>query len=322
MEPLVEIADSLNKAKEVLILSHIIPDGDCLGSALALALALQNDGKKVIVINEDEVPDMYTFLPGSNSIRKIIEFIDLPQLVVVVDSSDPERVGEQLSELFKGKKVINIDHHVSNTKYGDINYVDTNVPATGELVYELLSYMGMPLTASIATNLYTAIVTDSGSFQYESVRPRTLEIAGKLMKEGADLAAVRENLWETRSLVNIRLLAKVLPELQLSEDGLISWVSISKKLQEKLGAKSEHCEGLINYPRSIAGVEIGILFREIEEEVIKVGFRSKSKVDVNLLAAEFGGGGHARAAGCTVKGKMETVINKVIEAAFASLRKG
>ncbi|GAW94301.1 DHH family phosphoesterase [Calderihabitans maritimus] len=321
MEQFSKVVDQLRQANEVLIVSHLIPDGDCLGSMLALAEGLQQLGKKAITVNGDEVPKMYRYLPGSEGILLPGSVKKIPEVIVFVDCTDVERAGDEFQTILQSETtVINIDHHISNTHFGDYNLINTEASAIGEIILRILEELNVTITPRIATALYTAIVTDTGSFQFENTTPECLEAAAKLLRCGAELELLRRNLWESRSLLNTRLLAYTLSNLRMTADGKIAWISLEKEYMDKLGAKSEDCEGLINYPKSIEGVEIGIFFREIEPGKVKVGFRSKEKVDVNLLASRFGGGGHKRAAGCTVEGSLETVIQDVIEEAEKLLR--
>jgi len=313
-------ADAIREGEEIVIFSHVLPDGDCLGSALGLGLALRELGKKVWLVNSDPVPGLYQFLPGWETFRSSLDGVGSRPTVIAVDCSDPRRVGDTFSPyLTTSSGIINIDHHVSNEQFGAVNFVVPEASSTGELVYRLLQELNAAITPGVATALYTAVVTDTGSFQYENVRPATLKIAAELMECGADLRAIRKNLWETKSLLSVRLLGRALNDLSFAASGRIAWLKVSYQLQRELGATDDDIEGLINYPRSIEGVEIGLLFRELKPGVVKVGLRSKTWADVNLLAARFGGGGHPRAAGCVVEGELEKVIAQVVSAAQETL---
>ncbi|QGP93268.1 Bifunctional oligoribonuclease and PAP phosphatase NrnA [Neomoorella glycerini] len=314
------IAAALAAAREVAVVSHIIPDGDCLGSTLALALALRQRGTRAVAINADPVPEMFQFLPGQKTIIPPDKVTEVPPLLVMVDSTDMERAGEGFSQWRqKTQMVINIDHHVSNTRFGDLNLVDSRAAATAELIYAVLERIPVTINPAIATCLYAALATDTGSFQYENCTATTMRLAARLMEQGADLSLIREYLWERKPLASIRLLAAVLPTLTLAYDGRVAWLTVSRATLDAIGALPEHAEGLVNYPRSIAGVEVGLLFRELPDGLVKVSLRSKKIVDVNALAARFGGGGHRRAAGCTVKGDFATVVAMVVAAAGEAL---
>ncbi len=309
------VAAALLEASEIAIASHIAPDGDCLGSMLALALVLRAKGKKVFTLNADPVPDMFRFLPGQEDIITPKQISKIPPLLVLVDSSHWERIGagfEQWPQ--KTKMIINIDHHVSNTFYGHLNLVDSKAAATAELVYVILEKMPAKITPQVATCLYTALVTDTGSFQYENCTATTLRMAAKLVEQGADVSLIREYLWEKQPLNSIRLLAASLATLSLAYSGQVAWMSVTEEMLNNYKLSPEHAEGLVNYPRSIDGVEVSIFFRELPEGLVKVNLRSKKTVDVNKIAQIFDGGGHRRAAGCIIKGKIDEVIAKVVHA--------
>jgi phosphoesterase RecJ-like protein len=307
------MASMLKKSpQQVLVTSHLAPDGDCIGSMLALSAALAAQGVDVFTVYADKIPQAYGYLEGSNILLPSL-LPSIPETVILLDCTDLERVGPDLSPRLKQAKcILNIDHHVSNNYFGHYNLVEPQAAATGEIIYRLLQLIGTQITPAIATALYTAIVTDTGSFQFENTTATTLQIASELMTLGADLGAVRENLWEQRPLISLRVLAAVLPTLTMTPDGRVAWMYLDKDTADNLGATSENCEGLIDYPRSISGVEVGLFFREVEINKIKVGFRSKKLVDVNQVAGKFGGGGHRRAAGCTVSGTLSEVINQVL----------
>lgn len=314
------IAATLATAREVAVVSHIIPDGDCLGSTLALALALRQRGTRVVAINADPVPETFQYLPGQETIIPPDRVTEVPPLLVMVDSTDMERAGEGFSQWRQRvAMVINIDHHVSNTGFGDLNLVDGRAAATAELIYAVLERIPVTISPEIATCLYTALATDTGSFQYENCTATTMRLAANLIEGGANLPLIREHLWERKPLASIRLLAAVLPGLTLAYDNKVAWMVVSRETLAASGARPEHAEGLVNYPRSIAGVEVGLLFRELDGELVKVSLRSKKTVDVNRVAARFGGGGHRRAAGCTIKGAMDTVVARVVAATGEAL---
>ncbi len=315
-----QIAATLLQARRVAIVSHIIPDGDCLGSMLALGLALEQCGVEVITVNADPVPDMFQFLPGQEKILPPERVGGVPSILVMVDSTDMERAGKGFSQWRQqAAVVINIDHHVSNTRFGDLNLVETRAAATAEIVYALLARMPVTITPAIATCLYTALATDTGSFQYENCTAATMRLAARLMEQGADLPLIREYVWERKPLASIRLLAAALPSLTLAYGGRVAWMTVARATLAATGAQPEDAEGLVNYPRSIAGVEVGLLFRELPEGSIKVSLRSKKIVDVNGIAARFGGGGHRRAAGCVIKGDLDTAVGWVVAATGEAL---
>lgn len=316
------IARAIRGAQQALVASHYLPDGDAIGSTLALTLALEQVGLQVTAANHDPVPRMYSFLPGAGRIRRPQEVGATPGLVILLDCSDLERLGRDLQERIQGSRttIVNIDHHVSNTGFGHLNWVNPGAAATGELIYLLIREMGVQITPAIATALYTALATDTGSFRFANTTPEAHTMAADLIAHGVDVAGTSLHLWEEKELVALRVLGAVLPTLQLAAGGQIAWMYIDLPTFTALGARSEHCEGLADYPRSIIGVEAGMFFREVEFQVVKVGMRSKQYLDVNELAACFGGGGHQRAAGCTVRGELHEVIRRVVARAEEMLR--
>lgn len=310
IEIMQKTANIITEEKDLALVSHIQPDGDAIGSILALGLALIKNGHSVQILNPDGVPQIYTFLPGCDLVRSC--FLHVPDTVILLDCSDVDRIGSMKCSISKAKTVINIDHHISNSFFGKINLVDTNASATGEIAYKLIKTLGIEIDSEIASSLYTAIVTDTGSFQFQNTTSETHMIAADLLAYGTDLGVIRNNLWESTPLDSIRLATEILKTLELDESNRIAWVSVPYSIFQSFGATTEHVEGIVNYPKSIRGVEIGIIFKEIEPNIVKVGLRSKSIVDVNKVAQVFGGGGHKRAAGCTIEGTLEDAKRRVI----------
>lgn len=316
-----EIARLLAGQRQVFITSHTFPDGDSIGSMVALLLALQQQGIEVIAVNADPVPEMYSFLKGAGAISRPVADMLLPPVAVFLDCTDVDRAGEEVAAMMARQQppvVINIDHHVSNASFGTCNYVDGSAAATAELLYPVLAEMGV-VDKDIATALYTALATDTGSFRFSSATAATYRMAAELLDRGVELAAVNVKLWEEKPATSIILLSRVLPTLQVTAGGRIAWMYLEKSVFDSLQAHSEHCEGFVDYPRSIAGVELGMFFREVEKDQVKVSLRSKSYFDVNRLASQFGGGGHQRAAACTIHAPVPEAIDRVVAAAVRML---
>lgn len=316
MNNLAAVTEVLLNAQRPIICGHVQPDGDSLGSVLALGIALQAKGKEVTIVSSDPLPDLYDFLPG---IKEVVVG-SVPEkdydLMVVLDCSVPERLGSTITPLVNsGLPVVVIDHHVNNQPFGNYNYVQSTAAATGEIIIDLLEQLGIPLNLDLAINLYTAIVTDTGSFRYENTTPETHVKIARLLECGVPVSLLSNLIFGERPLKSIRLLVVALNNLEVSECGRIAWISIERKKIEAMGAADQHVEGLINYPRKIKGVELAISFREMDENRVKVSFRSKYTVDVNVLAKKFGGGGHVRASGCTIEGKLWDVKEAVIKEA-------
>lgn len=304
-------------AGATLLLTHVHPDGDVLGSTLGLGLALQAAGHPVTLAGPHPVPEIYRFLPGAALVRQWSRASENPStkdsegsggpyaLVVMMDCPDPERANGLL-EGARGpaSRVLNIDHHPDNKRYGDVNWIVPTASATGEMVCDLLIALGLPITPAIATNLYTAIHTDTGSFRYSNTTPKTLRAAADLVACGADPAHVASCLYETRAPGSLKLLGELLQRVEVSPDGRVAWLCLPP------GSVPEsfvEAEDLVTYPRSLAGVEVSLLLREVGDGRVKVSLRAKGGVNVGRLAARFGGGGHANAAGCAVEGALDQV---------------
>jgi len=308
-----DIIKAIGEAESFVIATHISPEGDAIGSELGLALSLIKMGKRVSVLNTDPVPEFLHFLPGTELVQRV-ERVDAPHDVLIVVDCEPARTG--LKDLDKApvKMVINIDHHVTNPKTADINWVDPEAAAAGEMVYDLLVAMHAPIDTAVATNLYTAIFTDTGSFRYSNTDEPALVKSGQLMKYGVSPWEISENVYETKTFGRMKLLGLVLAGIEINGEGSLGWVTIYEDYYKKTGTSAEDTDGFINYPRAIKGVEVAILFREAGAGRVKLSFRSKGRVDVSRLAASLGGGGHPNAAGVHMDGSVEEVKAKVLPA--------
>ena len=299
-EALIAAAQAIRESKTVVLACHVNPDGDALGSLLALALALRPLGKEVTCLSEDGVPDILRFLPGSDLISRST---DIPtfDLALVVDSGELARVGEQVRPMVsRARRAVNIDHHVVAGTFGDIRVLDSGAASTAEIVYALLQTLEIPLSPEIATCLFTGIITDTGSFRFQNVTPGTLRTAALLVAAGASPPLISENVFENKTFAGTRLLGRALSSLSQSPDGRIVWAHITAADFRSLGAIDAETEGIVNYVRGIRGAEVGMLFREMDNGRIRVSLRSRESVNVAELAQEFGGGGHRMASGCTL----------------------
>lgn len=323
MNSLREVAGLLRRGKRAVICGHSMPDGDSIGSVLAMSFLLRGIGVECSVISPDNVPDVYGFLPGFQSIRTYDGSLPECDMAVILDCTDLKRLGDELGKGISGIPVIiNIDHHISNQEFGTCNYVDSGAAATGEIVYELANILALPMSEETAVNIYTAIVMDTGSFRFDNTTARTHEITADLVRKGINTAVVNQNLFEKKEFVQLKLLGYALDRLQVTAGGRIAWTTIPFEAIREIGAQDEHADGIINYPRMLEGVEIGLLFREVKPGLFKVGFRSRQHADVNRLAAAFGGGGHPRASGCSVEGSRTEVEEKVLSLCIKTLENG
>ncbi|HWQ60697.1 MAG TPA: bifunctional oligoribonuclease/PAP phosphatase NrnA [Negativicutes bacterium] len=296
------------EAERIVLTGHIHPDGDSLGSMLALYAPLAKQGKQVTLLLDDEVPAVYGFLPGAEFIRRPDGPIEA-DLLVVLDASDADRISG-VDEAVERTKMLNIDHHISNTMFADYWYIDSQAAATGEIVLDLLHLMKIPVTADMAVNLYTAIATDCGFFRYANATATTLRHAADLVDRGAEPHIISEQL-ETKPLASIMTLRCVLDSLEVYAGGRIATITVDADNGENA---AESTEGYINYPRNIEGVEIAIMFKPVDDTATRVSFRSR-RSDVSRLALAFGGGGHARASGCTVGSGLKAAKKEVLKAA-------
>jgi phosphoesterase RecJ-like protein len=306
----------LREKDRFLVACHENPEGDAIGAELALALALRNMGKTATVLNADPVPGNLLFLPGAGTVV-FEEDGSKYDVAVVVDCGSPERTGRVGVELRKCPLLVNIDHHRTNGDRGDLALVDPDAAATGLLVHRVLTAMGYDIGLDVATNIYVAVLTDTGSFHYGSSSPEAFQVAGEMVRRGVDPWAVAEQVYETQSAGRLRLLGRVLGSLEVSAGGRVASITTMREDLREFAAGKDALEGFINYPRSIVGVEVAVSFREEGENVFRVSFRSKGRVDVSAVAARFGGGGHHNAAGCTVPGALPDVKRKMLEALAA-----
>src|SRR5215469_14238704 len=308
------ILEELRHLRSICVVGHIRPDGDCVGSQLGLALALKAEGKKVTVWNEDPIPDKYKFLDPDGLFQKPKRGQKF-DCVVATDCASFERLGAAGACVTNRKRFINIDHHASNTRYADLNWVSPREASSGELIYKLLKVARWPITKPIADQLFTAVSTDTGSFQYPTTRPGTFHVGAELVTRGANLAKICDEVYQSYPLSRARLLRHVYSHFRLTHENQIAYFWLKKADFARTGADSSDSEGLIDHIRAIAPVIVACVFEEIEPELIRISLRSKSdKVNVNEIAAQFGGGGHSAAAGARIAGKPISVQRRVIGA--------
>jgi phosphoesterase RecJ-like protein len=308
------IIEGIRESRTICITGHIRPDGDCVGSQLGLTLALQNEGKKVTCWNEDRIPEKYDFLDCNGIIQKSKPGQKF-DCVIATDAASLERLGKVGRHVANRKLLINIDHHESNTRYGDLNWVSPREPSTGELIFRLLKIAKWPITKRIANCLFTAVSTDTGSFQYATTRPGTYHVAGELVSRGADLAKICDEVYQSYPLSRARLLRHIYSHFRLTHQDQIAYFWLKQADFARTGADSSDSEGLIDHIRAIAPVVVACVFEELEPELTRISLRSKSEnVNVNTVAALFGGGGHPAAAGARIPGNPLSVQRKVVAA--------
>jgi bifunctional oligoribonuclease and PAP phosphatase NrnA len=315
------ILDEIRDHKTFCVVGHIRPDGDCIGSQLGLALALKSQGKRVCCWNEDPVPQKLRFLDTEKLFEKPHsgEKFDC---VIATDCASFERLGKAGEHIQDRKVFINIDHHESNTRYADINWVAGKEPSCGELIYRLIRAANWPVTKPIADCLFTAVSTDTGSFQYATTRPGTYHVAGDLVKRGADLAKICDEVYQSYSLQRVRLLRHVYNSFRLTHNDQIAYFWLKQRDFARTGAERSDTEGLIEHIRDIEPVVVACAFEELEPGLVRISLRSKNgKVNVNEIAAQFGGGGHSAAAGARITGNPISVQRRVVGAIKKALNR-
>ncbi len=313
------ILEIVREHQTFCIVGHVRPDGDCIGSQLGLALALRNEGKQVTVWNQDAIPQKYKFLVPNGLMQKpkTGEKFDC---VIATDCASFQRLGKAGDGIGDRKIFINIDHHESNTRYADVNWVSPREPSCGELIYRLMKVARWPITKPIADLLFTAISTDTGSFQYATTRPGTFHVGAELVTRGANLAKICDEVYQSYPVSRAKLLQHVYSKFRLTDNDRIAWFWLKKKDFNRTGAESDDTEGLIDHIRAIEPVVVACEFEELEPELTRISLRSKSAaVNVNEIAAQFGGGGHPAAAGARVPGTPLAVQRKVIAAVKKAL---
>jgi phosphoesterase RecJ-like protein len=317
-----EIGRVLREHNKFAVLSHVRPDGDALGSTLALALSLKGLGKEVRAWNEEGMLGKYNFLAQAELLTQPPSEPEDFDVVVALDTAVQNRLGTTTSAVRHAKLWINIDHHPSNPRYGDLVYIDPTAPATGQILFEFLTNQNFPITPEIAENLYAAISTDTGSFQYPNTTVRTFEIAAELVRCGVEVGRISQLLYENFPRRRIELLRELLGTMQFGCDGKLAWFSLSQAAALALGVIPEDNEGLIDHLRATRGVIVAIFFEELIDGKVRVSMRSKKEaVDVCAICTQFGGGGHVLAAGARVRGTLPEVEKKIVEQACAAIER-
>ena len=315
-----QVVQSVKKNNEFCITTHRSPEADAIGSSLALAHLLRLMGKKSKVVCYDPVPKILDFLPSEGLFQQEESLTMKPDALFVLDCGDLGRTGLFDGGQKPGCLVVNIDHHVTNKQFGGINWVDHNATATGELIYNLMQALGMTPTPEIALCLYATIVGETGFFTYSNTHARTFRLAASLLEYKVDPWMVAQRLRENTP-ERLHLISEQLRGLERSSDGRVAWIVVTCEIFKRTHTTPEDMEDMIGYPRSLKGVEVAVSFREEDSETVKVSFRSKNYMDVAALAERFGGGGHQKAAGCTIKGTLPDVKKKVLTAVEDAFKK-
>jgi phosphoesterase RecJ-like protein len=319
---LVKVAEEIRKNKSFLITSHVNLEGDAIGSELAMRGLLLSLGKQAVIVNQDSVPSEYRFLPGIKNIRRLRDLKRLSfDAFVALDCSDVGRFRNvaRLGERCKVK--INIDHHPSNSRFGNVNWIEPFSSSTTEMIYQLYQKLGIPLDKEMALCLYVGILTDTGSFHYPNTTARSLKIASELMRYNLAAAKIYKNIYENVSFADIELLSKIITTMQAWEGGRIVWFEIKKEALKRKKVSIDLSEHVLNFGRLVKEAEVVVLFKENlkQSRQIRINLRSK-RLDVNKIAKAFGGGGHKNASGATQEGSLEDVKRRVLNKIKQQLR--
>lgn len=320
-EMLRSASDFIRERDDFLLLTHVQPDGDAYGSTLGMAHLLAEMGKTFVICSEDPIAGKFRFLPMIDEIKQPTAIQRKFQHVIALDCGDISRLGNAAQLLQPDAQMLNIDHHKTNDHFGTANLVDLESAATSQIVYNLAAHMGVTVSRTMAICLYTGLMTDTGGFRYSNTTVQVHQTAAKLLEQGVAPYEIADRVMETMTWPQVQLIRESLSTIERDESGQLAWIAVSGGLLQKLGASEEDAEGLVSYARNIQGVEVGILFKEKGDGKVKVSFRSKYRVDVGELALSFGGGGHARAAGCTVTGTLQSVMNDVLAKASEALKR-
>lgn len=308
-----KICEILRSGGRFLITTHIDPDGDAIGSVHALYFSLRQMGKKPVVFLQDSVPYRYEFLPGPENIARTLPETPFDALLVL-DCGNIFRVGKSAEKIKDLGPVVSIDHHLTSDSFGDINFLDASASSTGEILYRIIARLPVEITPEIALNLYTAILTDTGSFRYENTTPEALSICENLVISGVQPAYVAGKVYENHPIERFRLFGEVLSTLATYDGGRVITGYITGEMFRRTGTSREHADGFVEEIKQIRGAEIAIMIRELNRKKHKISMRSKGSADVAFICNKFGGGGHRNAAGCTIDGTRDEVTQKLKEA--------
>jgi phosphoesterase RecJ-like protein len=311
-----QIAEAIHSRQRFVLSSHSRPDGDAIGSQLAMAYALRELGKHVELVNADPAPPPLMQFPGVADIQIAPVVTGDFDAAIIMECGDLTRTGVGGLDRFF---VINIDHHPGNAAYGQINWFDAAAAACGEMVFDVVRALGVPLTPEIATHVYLAILTDTGSFHYSHITPRTFDICREAIEAGVDPVLVARNVYDSNNMGRLKLFGTVLSAMQLAPSGRIAVVYVDHEMARGAGGTYEDTEGLINLPLTVKEIQAVVFFKQIEGDEYRISLRSKGDIDIGVIAKEFGGGGHKNAAGCTVSGGVDALQKLFIEKIEAAI---
>jgi bifunctional oligoribonuclease and PAP phosphatase NrnA len=317
--PLRRIHDEILRRQRFLVTSHARPDGDSIGSQLAMAYALEALGKQVRIVNADAAPDHYQEFPGMDRIEIAPRVSPDVDAVIVMECSDLGRAGV---EGLDGQFLINIDHHPGNQLYGALNWHDVSAAACGEMVFDLIRALDVPLTLEIATHIYLAILTDTGSFHHSNITPRTFDICRQTVEAGVNPATMARRVFDSNSFGKLKLIGALLDSMELLDEGRLAVLYMDDRMLEACGCTNNDTEGLINLPLTAREIQAVVFFKLAPDGELRVSMRSKYDVDVRRVANTFGGGGHKNAAGFTVSETLAAVRPRIVERLIEAIAEG
>lgn len=311
-----EAAAFIRERDDFLIVSHVQPDGDAISSTVATGWLLEKLGKKYTMLNEGSVPSRLAFLWNSSQVIDMVGQGAAPSSqyrnVICVDCADYSRAGKTIEWFAPDAELLNIDHHPTNDGFGRVNLLKFHAAATAEILFELLDELSLQLDVDVATAIYTGLLTDTGGFRYSNTSPQVMTMASRLLEAGVNGPDLAEHLLERMTVGQLQIIQRGLSRISFSADQRIAWLWVNSEDLEETGATNEDLEGLVNYPRNVEGVEVGMLFKQNGQDSVKVSFRSAGRVNVAAVAQHFGGGGHIRASGCRFTDPLHDVISQVI----------
>jgi phosphoesterase RecJ-like protein len=308
-----QLGELCDRHQKIMVLGHKDADGDTLGCSLAFGEALRRLGKQVSIVMPHPLSQKYAWMPGFD---QIVERPDEGvQLVLFFDAGSMARSGSAVEHIAEHATIVNVDHHSSNSRFGDVNIIDPEASAVGQMCLDMLEHFGWEITPAMASNLYTALMTDTGGFRHENTTPRALRDAARLAALGADPGYVASMVYKSRPLTTLKLSALALASMQVEMNGQLVWAKVTRKMLRDAGAVMSESEDIIDTLNSLAGLDLAVIFKEVQSKLTKISVRSRGAVDAAALCGQFGGGGHLRAAGAEVALRLDEAIPTVLEAA-------
>lgn len=312
-----QIIHHLKNSNNLFLATHTNPDGDAIGSLIAMGLSLEALNKRTTLYNESPIPAVYRFLPFADRIVQYVDKANIYDTAIILDCSDLERIGKAVSMVNKIPIIINIDHHITNTCYGDFQLIKTSACATTEIVYKLMKDMAVPINKAIAASIYTGILTDTGSFRFSNTNRAAFEICEEMVELGVDPYSIAQHVYGTYSLGRIKLLNMALDSIEISYNGRLSMMTLTRDMFYETDTRTEDADGLINYAKSIEDVKVAVLIHELQNKnkQFHVSLRSNGTVNVAEIASSFGGGGHFNAAGFSIESTLSDLKSQIFKLA-------